>query len=365
MPPFSPLSCFVKTMEVGFHTFAVTYRDIVNVLEPAGAVKALNSNFGHKCQPGYEEHLKAPAAAPPAQPPRRRRCVQGDGTSFQSAIEAVIIPRPEEFPDGDAGGVPYPQALRDIYASRPRKVYKIKTFPSTGHTQIPGVLADDSADGEFVAQVWAQFLSDQGVGLNNEPFTTTERPFILRNYKFQIIRPHTNMIIDTEAFTEFITRLKAHNNDNLKIWEIKAPQDNQNMSFRVSVGDDGKKMRFKLFFRGKVNILGAKQEENVLHVYNVMSRHFREHWDTFVQTLPEPDDDLEDPPFSSEDALGVQVDPDDVEDDEEDALHDGAPGSGTPPLDGARKLSDDVVGENVAGDEDEDQEQPQQAFERE
>ena len=40
------------------------------------------------------------------------------------------------------------------------KIYKIKCFPNTGNTQIPGILMDNLADGKYVAQCWLKCLQE-------------------------------------------------------------------------------------------------------------------------------------------------------------------------------------------------------------
>ncbi|MEL0212470.1 MAG: hypothetical protein VW891_18145, partial [Novosphingobium sp.] len=110
----------------------------------------------HKAQPGYERFLKRPKApAAPAPEPRghlgggRRRLApvnvrvrkpQGDATCFNSALEVTIIPGPEDNP---------PPAVREYFAQNPDKHYAVKSFPTTGKTQVPGVVCDNLEDGSF------------------------------------------------------------------------------------------------------------------------------------------------------------------------------------------------------------------------
>jgi hypothetical protein len=131
-------------------------------------VKALNCNYGHKAQPGFERFLKVPARRhPPAHAGApgeqglapanvRLRKLQGDGTCFNSAVEAIVIPGPEDMP---------PPAVRDLLAAHPDKHYAVKSFPTTGKTQVPGVLLVGLEDGAFIARLWARYLTQAGVGL--------------------------------------------------------------------------------------------------------------------------------------------------------------------------------------------------------
>lgn len=105
--PFSPLTMFVCTYQAVLSNIRKKPEALIRALEPRGPIRALNCNFGHKFQPGYERFEKR--AAPPA-PARagpagqiaaaivRVRKRQGDGTCFNSALEVTVIPGPSDDP---------------------------------------------------------------------------------------------------------------------------------------------------------------------------------------------------------------------------------------------------------------------------
>ena len=121
-------TCTIATL-VG--NISRSHEELTGILGPMvaagrGGVRALNSNFGHYYQAGYERFLKRPK--PP--PRRRERKRQGDASCFNSALEVTIIPGLDDNP-------PPPPTLHR--RSRPQ-YYAVKCFPSTGYTQVPGHL---------------------------------------------------------------------------------------------------------------------------------------------------------------------------------------------------------------------------------
>ena len=282
-PPFTPPFLFVCTYEAELSNLATPHTALIRQLEPRGAVKALNCNFGHKAQPGFERFLKSPPPRPEGgwalrpgveaavggddPPPHqlapalvKQRKLQGDGTCFNSAIEAIIIPGPNDAT---------PAAVRHVLDTHPEKHYAVKSFPTTGKTQVPGVLDPDLADGAYIARLWARYLTEEGAGANpGLPVAVeAERP-IMQNFKFHLQRLSPRIIIDLSRLVARLEELKNRQQEGPEedpgapgalpypIRELKHAQDNQNISFKFQVAAE-KKVRVNVFFRGKVNILGA------------------------------------------------------------------------------------------------------------
>ncbi len=112
---------------------------------------AINSNFGHYCRPGYEKFLKAKKVKKNADVNAPDRASQGDGSCFNSAIEPILTIDPL------------------VVGSIPKKVYKIKFFPSTGRIQIPGIKCYDFSDGHTIMRVMLDYIK---VELHNK-FSTS------------------------------------------------------------------------------------------------------------------------------------------------------------------------------------------------
>ena len=303
--PFSPLTMFTCTFEALAGNISRSHKELTGILGPivaagTGPVKALNSNFGHYCQVGYEKYLKRakPVLAPavkaqkqltgyqhkPTPASARQRKSQGDATCFNSALELIIIPGPHDT---------LPVNIRAILENNPNKFYAVKSFPTTGQTQVPGVICHDLSDGPFIAAQWAHFLTTARVGIDpNLPVTIVEGRPIMVNFKFHLIRHDERVILNLAHIIKHLESMKKSGNGlPFPIREIKYPQDGQNMSFKFVCPDHGvmKKVRVNFFYRGKVNILGARDFRSPQKIYDFLSTIFRDNWDDFVGLKPLPD----------------------------------------------------------------------------
>jgi hypothetical protein len=311
---FSPPVMFTCTYEARLANIGRTHKELSGVLAPLvvtgrGAVKALNSNYVHVCQPGFERFLKRPAPQGRQQAGggrlaptnARQRKPQGDATCFNSALEVTIIPGAADAP---------PPAVQAVYAANPGKYYAVKSFPSTGQTQVPGVVCPDYADGALVARLWAAFLTEAGVGVDPAARVGIEgeRP-IMVNFKFHLLRSSERVILNLPRIIRRLETLKAAASAGegggkeqgagggspplpFQIREIKHPQDGQNLSFKFVCpvqGGGGKKVRVNIFYRGKVNILGACDAESPRRIHDFLGALFTAHWTEFVGLKPRPD----------------------------------------------------------------------------
>jgi len=301
--PFSLPVMFTCTYEARMGNINRSHRELTQLLGPLvsrsnGVVKALNSNYGHYCQPGYENFLKHPKLVKKrttsrlgnrgVAAPRKQRKPQGDGTCFNSALEVTIIP------DADTA----PPAIQKILENNPSKHYAVKSFPTTGQTQVPGVISPDLVDGTYVAQLWAKFLSGARVGSDPDKAVTiiSERP-IMMNYKFHLLRKSERIILNLQGIVDYLEGLKT-GSDLLPypIREIKSPQDSQNLSFKcvcpthsTDYKNGVKKVRVNVFHRGKINILGASDAKSSLAIYDFLAALMRRKWSEFVNLQPLPD----------------------------------------------------------------------------
>lgn len=299
-PPFSPIVMFVCTFEAVINNINRTHEDLIGVLEPRGAIKALNCNFGHKVLPGFERFEKRPKSkqAPGARAEPRGRLIgssrrrlapanvrprkpQGDATCFNSALEVTIIPGPEDNP---------PPAVLEYFARNPNKHYAVKSFPTTGKTQVPGVVCDGLVDGTFIAQRWAKYLTESGVAEDPSlPITVVEERPIMLNFKFFLYRASERVILNLSAIAHHLEVVKESGEAlPYPVREIKHVQDGQNISFKF-VSPAGKKVRVNMFFRGKVNILGAAEFETPRAIYNYLSVLIYDRWGEFINIQPLPD----------------------------------------------------------------------------
>lgn len=336
-PPAEILSemiMFTCTYEATLDNVARTHEDLTHVLEPSGTVKAINSNFGHKSQPGYESFLKRPKPANPkplgkpgtnglAPVAPRRRKLQGDGTCFNSALEVTIVPDRDDMPD----------AIKALLSTNPDKYYAVKSFPSTGKTQVPGVISPDLSDGQYVARLWARYLTEAGVATDpSRPITVVSENPIMMNFKFFLHLTSERILLNLAQIVEHLENAKiAHelclvpdDRGNAEkhvqrrfpvAWSIyqaavsdaddpaeqatkilpypvrviKDAQDSQNISFKMVDGPAEKMARVNIFYRGKVNILSANSFASATTIHKFLDRLLRSKWGDFVGLKPLPD----------------------------------------------------------------------------
>lgn len=288
---------FTCTYGAQLGNISSSHRPLGASLAPEGPVKAINSNFSHKAQAGYERFLKFPKPAPTPAPlyqglipvvPRHRK-PEGDATCFNSALEMIIIPDEIE-------GLPAP--FRAVYDKNPKKYYAVKAFPSTGQVQVTGVVCPDLSDGAWVVRLLASYMTQAGAGNDaGQPIAVVRERPIMVNFKFSLIHPSDRVVLNLARIVAHLDAMKLRDEGlPFPIRELRRPQDSQNLSFKFVcpiphplVGRATKKVRVNIYFRGKVNILGACDFEVPGTIYAFLTALFREHWDEFVGLKPLPD----------------------------------------------------------------------------
>ena len=163
-------------------------------------------------------------------------------------------------------------------------------FPSTGYTQVLGVISPNLPDGSFAAAIWAHFLTEAGVGINPAlPVTVIREWPIMVNYKFLLVRRSDRVVLNLACLVEYLKSVKESGEElPFPICEIKQPQDSPNMLFKF-VCSGRKRVRVNVFYWGKVNILGARDTESPLAICDYLLALFYAHWSEFVVLQPLPD----------------------------------------------------------------------------
>src|SRR2546421_35998 len=93
----SDLSLSLCVYTVKINVKDLNYIDLGKRLNPSGFVLAINSNFIHKSQEGYEELIARPKKVSPrlmklrTTPGFKQRKIVGDGTCFQSCLDFIIL----------------------------------------------------------------------------------------------------------------------------------------------------------------------------------------------------------------------------------------------------------------------------------
>lgn len=313
--PLTRLALFVCTYVAKLGNLHIDFVELTRIMckDPHGCLLALNSNFGHAAQPGFEGFLKAPKPPPERRVPARGRArkVQGDGTCFNSAVEPVVAIDHPGIPDD--------------------KVYFVKCFPTTGETQVPGVISPDLSDGHAVLEAFVAYLNELDVGdLDEDPrgrdpvpadfdaragppprrpiVIISEQPKML-NYKFRVIRNSPRILVNLHHLASYLHNLemtKAVEGVDLPelqlarfagwpalllppftVRETKPPTDDVKVSFRFE-GED-RAPRINVFQEGKINILGADTVEAAEKIYDYFVRLFTANWSMLVCLQPRRD----------------------------------------------------------------------------
>lgn len=280
---FSELNLFVCTYVAKLGNINVSFEQLTHKLcaNLSGNILAINSNYGHASQTGHESFIKHPKTANNEKSSSvymkgRTRKIQGDGTCFNSAIEPVI----------------------KLDRSSDDKFYYIKCFPTTGETQIPGVIDDDFSDGHDVLVTFINYLNALQIGIKNDDNTFRqiciehEGPKML-NYKFKLNRENNRILINLIKIAEYL--LMVEQDQLTDIWvpvvppfpikEIKSPVDDIKVSFRFQTSVK-RAPRINLFQCGKINILGAESIESAQLIYTFLTDVFRHNWSRLINVKP-------------------------------------------------------------------------------
>lgn len=252
-------------------------------------VVAINSNYGHACWPGYEHLLKSPKIPLDRHTPSRGRVrkVQGDGTCFNSAVEPILV-------------IKHPGISVD-------KIYKVKCFPTTGETQVPGVICSDLSDGNAVLKVFVNYLNGLHVGTDpNLQITILSEQAKMLNYKFAVNRINPRILINLPALAKYMQSLENMKaikgciltDDQKKVFEkwsklilppytvreTKFSADDVKVSFIFDSISRGP--RINIFQKGKINILGADSVESAKYIYEFFLEMFTANWNMLVCIQP-------------------------------------------------------------------------------
>lgn len=265
---FSELIMFVCTYVAKLGNININFEDLTHILcnNLHGHILALNSNYGHASQPGHESYIKSPKKQETQSLfiKHRIRRIQGDGTCFNSAIEPIIK------------------------LDNSEKVYFIKCFPTTGETQIPGVINSDFSDGHNVLVTFINYLNDLNISGDKQIFIEHEGPKML-NYKFRLNRINDRILINLNNIAIYLANISESDiKPPFPIKEIKSPVDDIKISFKFQTSIK-RAPRINIFQEGKINILGAESVNSSELIYTFLTDIFRANWSKFINIKPEKD----------------------------------------------------------------------------
>lgn len=279
---FSDLTLFVCTYVAKLGNININFEELTHKLinNLHGNILAINSNYGHASQIEYGHFIKSPKINNKNNNKKgRSRKIQGDGTCFNSAIEPVI----------------------KLNNSTKDKFYFIKCFPTTGETQIPGVIKPDFSDGHDVLVTFINYLNNLNIGIKENNITKqiyihSEGPKML-NYKFKLNRDNDRILINMIRLAEYLFMLEQNEN-NIEPWikvdtpfelkEVKSPVDDIKVSFRFQTSFK-RAPRINIFQEGKINILGSESVESAVLIYSFLTNVFKQNWNKLISIKPEKD----------------------------------------------------------------------------
>jgi hypothetical protein len=281
--PFSDLTLFVCTYVAKITNINMSFKQLTPIIcdNLTDVIIAINSNYGHAAMPGYEYLIKHPKKPVVSENylylKGKSRKVQGDGTCFNSAIEPVI-----KLPN-----------------SKENKFYFLKCFPTTGETQIPGVILDDFSDGYNVLTVFVKYLNtlkDIKIDDNELIGISYSIPKMI-NYKFKLNHMTSSMLVNLFKVAEYLQKSEQRiNTDNITIpfiiKEVKLPVDDIKISFRMKTSEK-RNPRINIFQGGKINILGAESTTSARLIYEYMTNIFKMYWHDFITIKPLSDKEKE------------------------------------------------------------------------
>lgn len=277
---FTDLTLFVCTYVAKLKNINISFIELSNIISKnlTDEVIAINSNYSHASNPGFEHFIKKPKKSNK----EKTRKIQGDGTCFNSAIEPVI-----KLPSG-----------------KEDKFYFIKCFPTTGETQIPGVINPDLSDGHDVLVILVNYFNKLNLGTNGKLIEIqSENPKML-NYKFRLVKDSERVLINLFKLSDYLIMAeneKFNINSSKKtidewiivhqpflIKEVKSAIDDIKVSFKMQT-DVKKAPRINIFQGGKINILGANNEDSIKLIYQFLTDLFKNNWNILINIKPEKD----------------------------------------------------------------------------
>lgn len=332
-----------------------TQKELIEILEPEGVVKILNTNFGSKCQPGWEfrmvtkqkkKKVKYDANGVPFEPKKRK--TEGHGGCFGSVIEAIILPDNEVAPKSivDIAKIRYAENKKkkkfDTDEKR-QKYYCLAAFPTVGRIQVIGVTDQNLANGRYIIDLWTKYFHREGVCTDiTKPIDILIEFPTLINYKFKLNSDSDEYRLDINKFVIIVNDIKSNPPSNMPftIKAINRVSDKQVASFKIlpknpelvkiperiqMMNDDDPIKKnvieyidktnakrkvgtttIKFWFKGKVNILSARSKTNAFDIYDFFNGVVRDHFKELIYSTNDDSEDESDTETDDEGDVVVQ-----------------------------------------------------------
>jgi len=347
------LKLFVCTQSAKITDFNYSMEEFTKIVKEnfPDFILALNTNYGHICQPGCEGELKLNSKKKKNKVLKKRQ-TQGDETIFHSAIQLNLILN---------------NTIEEYLSSQKKvKVYKIKLYPSTGRIQIPGIIRPDLSDGIEIINKLINYINslplrppaavnDQAAVVNDQTAEAAvvndqaavvkdqsaeakdqsaeaELPLrrkyeiedintIMINYKTSLNSISPRILFNLNSIGEYIQLLEdlyiyedmsekwaipIHEENSFKKWEklvlppflisdTKLKNNDKHISFTfIPLSTEikakkGKIATIKIFQQGKINGLGLKNEVHAKKIYTFLKNIIKNNVRNFIVLKMLPD----------------------------------------------------------------------------
>jgi hypothetical protein len=331
----TPLNLFVCTLSANIKNFKYDINYITNKFEEDFIKKdhedyvsnsteldfdiiAVNTNYKHFCRHGCDFDIKSRKKIKKNKPKKRQS--QGDETVFHSAMQLTII---LDMPIANY------LKLSEFNKANIKKYY-IKLYPSTGKIQIPGIIKQDLIDGKKIITGILKYINGltidsaivpDSVIVLREEFCIEKTDIIMINYNTSLYIISNRILFNLNSMGRYISLLEdlCIYEDMTELWSIpkhkkclfsewnelvippflilktKLKNNDKFISFLFIelaenfVLKNCKIATIKIFQKGKINILGVKNQEYANKIYLFLKKMIYENIHNFIAIKPIPD----------------------------------------------------------------------------
>ena len=296
----NPISTTI-TMEGYISNVRFHEANFINELNADEDIVQIKCNFGKKIYEGYIEPVKIKRTnrgRKKKEKKKKQRKIQGDGTCFNSQITFVVRSQEQKLLEKKvADGV---DGIEDELI----KVYKFKVF-RPGKIQLPGVKPKSLSDVIVCADKIVDLLNlhlHPGIEDDSRICKLININPVMKNYKF-FVKIEVNQLIDldllkkillAERLLQFQQEDEVENNlyyhsamPHPSIFDVKYTREETKLSIKFHtpiLGKIKKRTRVNIFMRGKINLLGAFDEDITRQIYEYLLDLFELNYCDLIQT---------------------------------------------------------------------------------
>ena len=256
------LSLCVYSAKLSVH--GINYIDLGDRLFPMDHVLAINSNFVHKAQKGFEQYISKPKKdSPRIRNLKSTHCFRerkkiGDGTCFNACLLFII---------------------RSV-STNPLKMY---FFPTSGDIQVFGVVDDCYHSAKVVVERFISYLKVSSP-CEFSQVDVVNTNLSLLNYRFHV-NLSKGMRLDISKLFEVVTTDIPPPFD--VVFVNDSIGDIRKLSIRLNIS--GKNNRIHIWPSGKINVMGVPSIDDAFTIYDYFNSIFASDKGDIIIAKPIPD----------------------------------------------------------------------------